>query len=52
MKVKVIQAHHYLTLEEQINEFIVNVDVIDIKITHMLDRNDNERLTALIMYKD
>lgn len=52
MKVKVIQTHHTSLLEEHINEFIVNVNVVDIKFTHILERNNNEKLTALIMYDD
>lgn len=52
MKVKVIQTHHTSLLEEHINEFIANVNVIDIKFSHVLEGNNNERLTALIMYED
>jgi hypothetical protein len=52
MKVKIIQTHNILLLEEHINEFIVNVNVLDIKFTHILEKDNNEKLTALIMYED
>lgn len=52
MKIKVIQTHHTTLLEEHINEFMANVKVIDIKFAHIVERNNNEKLTVLIMYED
>ncbi len=52
MKVRVIQTHQSTLLEEHINEFIANVKVIDIKFSHIVEKDTNEKLTALIMYEE
>jgi hypothetical protein len=52
MKIKVIQTHHTSLLEEHVNKFIENVNVVDIKLAHILERNNNEKLAALICMKN
>lgn len=52
MKVRVIQTRQSSLLEEHVNEFIGNVKVVDIKFTHVIEKDNNEKLTALIIYEE
>lgn len=49
MKVKIISSNRYTKLEEQINEFIKNVLVKDIKF--IMDTYENDFM-AMIMYEE
>ena len=54
MKVKVIDEGHEKELENSINEFIVDKDVIDIKFNVSIAISGEEQIycfSALIMYK-
>lgn len=55
MKVKVFDETHEKDLENSINEFIVNKNVIDIKYNVSIAVSGEEQIycfTALIMYKE
>ena len=49
MKVKMISGCSYIDLEEEINEFIKDVEVIDIKFQI---KDDANRYIAMVMYKE
>lgn len=54
MKVKVFDENHEKDLENSINEFIVEKDVIDIKFNVSIAISGEEQIycfSALIMYK-
>lgn len=55
MKVKVFDETHEKDLENSINEFIIDKDVIDIKYSVSVAVSGEEQIycfTALIMYKE
>ena len=55
MKVKLFDEESELDLEEDINKFIVNVDVIDIKYQVSLSVFSEEQIysfSAMIIYKE
>ena len=54
MKVKVFDESHEIDLEESINEFIIDKDIIDIKFDVAISVSGEEQIycfSALIMYK-
>lgn len=55
MKVKVFDCNHEKDLEESINEFIVNKEVIDIKYQVSIAINGEEQIycfSAMVVYID
>lgn len=51
MKVKIIETLNPPDLEEEINEFIEDKQIIDIKFECSTSRNNNFYYQAMIMYK-
>lgn len=49
MKVKMISGYSYINLEEEINKFIEDVDVIDIKFQI---KDDANRYIGMVMYEE
>lgn len=55
MKVKVFDCNHEKDLEESINEFIVNKEVVDIKYQVSIAINGEEQIycfSAMVVYID
>ena len=55
MKVKVIDTEHEKDLEDEINEFIIDKEIFDIKFSTAVAVSGEEQIfcfTALIMYLD
>lgn len=48
---KTIVGDNYFTIDKEINEFIENKEVIDIKINQHLVMGSGNRVTYVIMYK-
>lgn len=51
-KIKMIRTYSYLNLEEEINNFIADKFVCDIRYTHCVDRNCDHHYSAMIWYLD
>lgn len=54
MKVKIIRKNYdkpWSLFEDELNQFIQEVDLVDIKLTE-IDANDFTVATALIIYKE
>lgn len=51
MKIKIFSSMYYMELEDKINEFIKDKNIIDVKISNKISNRENN-IIILVMYKE